>query len=100
MGRTAACMSIDALTAIIGVTVTVNTTPIQYTVTINRNGKYQISGTMQALLHSQKAHNNGRIQKLTRAAVIIKAWNVFKAGHKGSLAQLQTSMQTPVEENA
>lgn len=62
-----------------------------------RNGKYQIIDTMQALLHSQKANNNGRIHELTRAAVIIKAWNIFKAGHKGSLAQLQASMQTPVE---
>ncbi len=62
-----------------------------------RNGKYQVIDTMQALLHSQKANNNGRIHELTRAAVIIKAWNIFKAGHKGSLAQLQGSMQTPVE---
>lgn len=65
-----------------------------------RNGKYQIIDTMQALLHSQKANNNGRIHELTRAAVIIKAWNIFKAGHKGSLAQLQASMQAPVEEIA
>jgi hypothetical protein len=62
-----------------------------------RNGKYQIIDTMQALLHSQKANNNGRIHELTRAAVIIKAWNIFKAGHKGSLAQLQAAMQTQVE---
>ena len=93
-------MSIDAITAIIGVTVTVNRTPIQYTVTINRNGKNQIIRTMQALLHSQKANSNGRIHKLPRAAVIIKAWNMFKVGHKGSLTQLQASMQAPVEENA
>lgn len=62
-----------------------------------RNGKYQIIDTMQALLHSQKANNNGRIHELVRAAVIIKAWNIFKAGHKGSLAQLQAAMQAPVE---
>ena len=62
-----------------------------------RNGQYQIIDTMQALLHSQKANNNGRIHELTRAAVIIKAWNIFKAGHKGSLAQLQGAMQAPVE---
>ena len=62
-----------------------------------RNGKYQIIDTMQALLHSQKANNNGRIHELTRAAVIIKAWNIFKAGHKGSLAQLQAAIQAPVE---
>lgn len=62
-----------------------------------RNGKYQIIDTMQALLHSQKANNNGRIHELTRAAVIIKAWNIFRAGHKGSLAQLQASIQAPVE---
>jgi hypothetical protein len=65
-----------------------------------RNGKYQIIDTMQALLHSQKANNNGRIHELTRAAVIIKAWNIFKAGYKGSLAQLQGAMQTQVEEIA
>jgi len=35
--------------------------------------------------------------ELTRAAVIIKAWNIFKAGHKGSLAQLQAAIQAPVE---
>lgn len=62
-----------------------------------RNGKYQIIDTMQALLHSQKANNNGRIHELTRAAVIIKAWNIFKAGHKGSLAQLQAAIQATVE---
>jgi len=62
-----------------------------------RNGKYQIIDTMQALLHSQKANNNGRIHELTRAAVIIKAWNTFKAGHKGSLQQLQAAMNLQVE---
>jgi hypothetical protein len=65
-----------------------------------RNGKYQIVDTMQALLHSQKANNNGRIHELTRAAVIIKAWNLFKLGHKGSLAQLQGAMNTPIEKIA
>lgn len=62
-----------------------------------RNAKYQIIDTMQALLHSQKANNNGRIHELTRAAVIIKAWNLFRAGHKGSLAQLQSAMTKPIE---
>ncbi|MES2135490.1 MAG: hypothetical protein V4502_00340 [Pseudomonadota bacterium] len=62
-----------------------------------RNGKYQIIDTMQALLHSQKANNNGRIHELVRAAVIIKAWNIFKAGHKGSLQQLQAAMTMQVE---
>jgi hypothetical protein len=62
-----------------------------------RNGKYQIIDTMQALLHSQKANNNGRIHELTRAAVIIKAWNLFKMGYKGSLAQLQAAMTKPIE---
>ena len=62
-----------------------------------RNGKYQIIDTMQALLHSQKANNNGRIHELTRAAVIIKAWNIFKAGLKGSLQQLQAAMTLEVE---
>jgi hypothetical protein len=42
-----------------------------------RNGKYQIIDTIQALLHSQKANNNGRIHELTRAGIIIKAWNIF-----------------------
>ncbi|WP_309773841.1 hypothetical protein [Nitrobacter vulgaris] len=62
-----------------------------------RNGKYQIIDTMQALLHSQKANNNGRIHELTRAAVIVKAWNIFKAGQKGSLAQLQSAITKPIE---
>lgn len=62
-----------------------------------RNGKYQIIDTMQALLHSQKANNNGRIHELVRAAVIIKTWNIFKAGHKGSLQQLQAAMSLQVE---
>lgn len=65
-----------------------------------RNGKYQIIDTMQALLHSQKANNNGRIHELVRAAVIIKAWNIFKAGHKGSLQQLQAAMTMQLEEIA
>lgn len=62
-----------------------------------RNGKYQIIDTMQALLHSQKVNNNGRIHELVRAAIIIKAWNIFKAGHKGSLQQLQAAMTLQVE---
>lgn len=62
-----------------------------------RNGKYQIIDTMQALLHSQKANNNGRIHELTRAGIIIKAWNIFRAGQKGSLAQLQAAATTKVE---
>jgi hypothetical protein len=65
-----------------------------------RNGKYQIIDTMQALLHSQKVNNNGRIHELVRAAIIIKAWNIFKAGHKGSLQQLQAAMNLQVEEIA
>jgi hypothetical protein len=63
----------------------------------DRNGKYQIIDTMQALLHSQKANNNGRIHELTRAGVIIKAWNIFKLGQKGSLAQLQAAVTTHIE---
>jgi hypothetical protein len=62
-----------------------------------RSGKYQIIDTMQALLHSQKANNNGRIHELTRAGVIIKAWNIFKSGQKGSLAQLQAALTTKIE---
>jgi len=62
-----------------------------------RNGKNQIIDTMQALLHSQKANNNGRIHELTRAGIIIKAWNIFKAGQKGSLAQLQAALTTKIE---
>lgn len=63
----------------------------------DRNGKYQIIDTMQALLHSQKANNNGRIHELTRAGIIIKAWNIFKAGQKGSLALLQAAATTKIE---
>ncbi|MDQ0512562.1 hypothetical protein [Ancylobacter amanitiformis] len=63
----------------------------------DRNGKYQIIDTMQALLHSQKANNNGRIHELTRASIIIKAWNIFKLGQKGSLAQLQSAANTKLE---
>jgi hypothetical protein len=63
----------------------------------DRNGKYQIIDTMQALLHSQKANNNGRIHELTRAGIIIKAWNIFRAGQKGSLAQLQAAATTQIE---
>jgi hypothetical protein len=63
----------------------------------DRNGKYQIIDTMQALLHSQKANNNGRIHELTRAGIIIKAWNIFKLGQKGSLAQLQAAANSKIE---
>jgi hypothetical protein len=63
----------------------------------DRNGKYQIIDTMQALLHSQKANNNGRIHELTRAGIIIKAWNIFRAGQKGSLAQLQAAATSQIE---
>jgi hypothetical protein len=52
---------------------------------------------MQALLHSQKANNNGRIHELARAGVIIKTWNVFRAGQKGSLAQLNAALTTKIE---
>jgi hypothetical protein len=63
----------------------------------DRNGKYQIIDLMQALLHSQKANNNGRIHELARAAIIIKAWNLFRAGQKGSLDQLQAAARTKIE---
>ena len=63
----------------------------------DRNGKYQIIDTMQALLHSQKANNNGRIHELTRAGIIIKAWNIFRSGQKGSLALLQAAATTKIE---
>jgi hypothetical protein len=62
-----------------------------------RNGRYQIIDTMQALLHSQKANNNGRIHELTRAGIIIKAWNIFRLKQKGSLAQLQAAATTRIE---
>jgi len=65
-----------------------------------RNGKFQIIDTMQALLHSTKVNNNGRIHELTRASIIVKAWNIFKAGQKGSLAQLQSAMNTKIEKIA
>lgn len=62
-----------------------------------RNGPHQIIDTMQALLHSQKVNNNGRIHELVRASVIVKAWNIFRLGQKGSLAQLQAAMNAPIE---
>ncbi|HDO52072.1 MAG TPA: hypothetical protein ENH05_04970 [Rhizobiales bacterium] len=62
-----------------------------------RSGKYQIIDTMQALLHSQKANNNGRIHELTRASIIVKAWNIFELGQKGSLAQLQAAANKKME---
>lgn len=63
----------------------------------DRNGRFQIIDTMQALLHSQKANNNGRIHELTRASIIVKAWNIFKLGQKGSLAQLQAASTNKME---
>ena len=63
----------------------------------DRNGKYQIIDLMQAQLHSQRANNNGRIHELARAGIIIKAWNIFRAGQKGSLAQLQAALTTRIE---
>jgi hypothetical protein len=63
----------------------------------DRNGKYQIIDMMQALLHSQRANNNGRIHELARAGIIIKAWNIFRAGQKGSLAQLQAALTAKIE---
>jgi hypothetical protein len=63
----------------------------------DRNGRYQIIDIMQQLLHSQRANNNGRIHELARAGIIIKAWNIFRAGQKGSLAQLQAALTTRIE---
>jgi hypothetical protein len=63
----------------------------------DRNGRYQIIDIMQQLLHSQRANNNGRIHELARAGIIIKAWNIFRAGQKGSLAQLQAALTTKIE---
>jgi hypothetical protein len=63
----------------------------------DRNGKYQIIDLMQAQLHSQRANNNGRIHELARAGIIIKAWNIFRAGQKGSLAQLQAALTAKIE---
>lgn len=65
-----------------------------------RSGKAAIIDTMQALLHSQKANNNGRIHELARAAIIVKAWNIFKAGQRGSLAALQKAINSPIEDIA
>ena len=62
-----------------------------------RNGKYHIIDLMQARLHSQRANNNGRIHELARAGVIIKAWNIFRAGQKGSLAQLDAALTSKIE---
>lgn len=63
-----------------------------------RNGKYQIIDWMQAQLHATKANNNGRIHELTRAAVIVRAWNIFKSGNKGSLQQIQAAMGEPIDD--
>lgn len=62
-----------------------------------RDGKYHVIDNMQSVLHTQKANNNGRIHELTRAAVIVKAWNLFSHGHKGSLAQLKAAIAKPIE---
>ena len=62
-----------------------------------RNGQHQIIDTMQSQLHSQKVNNNGRIHELTRASIIIKAWNIFRLGQKGSAAQLQAAANNKIE---
>lgn len=56
-----------------------------------REGRHHIIDSMQTLLQSLKASNNGRIHEITRAAAIIKAWNIFRGGSKGSAAQLRTA---------
>jgi hypothetical protein len=55
----------------------------------HREGRHHIIDVMQTLLQSIKATNNGRIHELTRAAAIIKAWNIFRGTSKGSAAQLR-----------
>jgi hypothetical protein len=55
----------------------------------HREGRHHIIDVMQTLLQSIKATNNGRIHELTRAAAIIKAWNIFRGISKGSAAQLR-----------
>ncbi len=65
-----------------------------------REGKYQVVDSMQTLLHAQKVNNSGRIHELVRAAIIVKAWNVFRSGSKVSAAQMQASIGQPIEEIA
>lgn len=55
----------------------------------HREGRHSIIDSMQTVLQSIKANNNGRIHELTRAAAIIKAWNIFRGVSKGSAAQLR-----------
>lgn len=57
----------------------------------HREGRHGIIDSMQTLLQSLKASNNGRIHEITRAAAIITAWNIFRDGSKGSAAQLRTA---------
>lgn len=55
----------------------------------HRDGRHHIIDSMQTLLQSIKASNNGRIHELTRAAAVIKAWNIFRGASKASAAQLR-----------
>ena len=63
-----------------------------------RNGNYKIIYMMQEILHSQKASNNGRIHELTRASIVVKAWNIFKNGCKSSSGKLQAAANTKMED--
>jgi hypothetical protein len=54
----------------------------------NWDGKYKAIGLMQTRLASIRASTSGRVHDVVRAALIIKAWNVYSAGRKGRLTEM------------
>lgn len=51
-------------------------------------GKYKAIGLMQERIASIRASTSGRIHDVVRAALIIKAWNIFVAGRKGRAIEM------------
>lgn len=54
----------------------------------NWDGRYRAIGLMQSRIASIRASTSGRIHDVVRAALIIKAWNIFAAGRKGRMSEM------------
>jgi hypothetical protein len=54
----------------------------------NWDGRYKAIGLMQSRVASIRASTSGRVHDVVRAALIIKAWNIFTAGRKGRMSEM------------
>jgi hypothetical protein len=63
-----------------------------------RGAKFKAIGLAQAKITALHEASSGRVHDVVRAALMVKAWNIYAAGRRGTKAEMEWDMSHPFPE--